>query len=192
MIVQERSTHGTPHGAATSRWRGPGWYRAALYMVIATFLLMALVFGSVILPAKAVIMNVLGIGATLGFLTAVGPISTDMYLPAFPALEASLRTPQGSAQITLATWFVGLAVGQLTQGSLSDRFGLWIGFHNCDQPTYFAMVEGYAKALGLPMEREALLARAKEWTITRGSRSGRVAWQFALDMAGELGVKVQA
>ncbi|WP_043835783.1 ATP-binding protein [Muricoccus aerilatus] len=76
--------------------------------------------------------------------------------------------------------------------SLSDRFGLWIGFHNCDQPTYFAMVEGYAKALGLPIETEALLARAKEWTITRGSRSGRVAWQFALDMAGELGVKVKA
>lgn len=59
----------------------------------------------------------------LGFLAAVGPISTDMYLPAFPAIEASLRTPEGSAQITLATWFVGLAVGQLTQGSLSDRFG---------------------------------------------------------------------
>jgi predicted AAA+ superfamily ATPase len=76
--------------------------------------------------------------------------------------------------------------------SLSDRFGLWIGFHNCDQPTYFAMVEGYAKALGLPVERDVLLARAKEWTITRGSRSGRVAWQFALDMAGELGVKVAA
>ncbi|WP_458096840.1 ATP-binding protein [Roseomonas sp. WA12] len=76
--------------------------------------------------------------------------------------------------------------------SLSDRFGLWIGFHNCDQPTYFAMVEGYARALGLPIERDALLARAKEWTITRGARSGRVAWQFALDMAGELGVKVKA
>jgi predicted AAA+ superfamily ATPase len=76
--------------------------------------------------------------------------------------------------------------------SLSDRFGLWIGFHNCDQPTYFAMVEGYAKALGLPVQRDVLLARAKEWTITRGSRSGRVAWQFALDMAGELGVKVAA
>ena len=59
----------------------------------------------------------------LGFLTAVGPLSTDMYLPSFPALEASLRTPEGSAQITLATWFVGLAVGQLTQGTLSDRFG---------------------------------------------------------------------
>ena len=59
----------------------------------------------------------------LGFLTAVGPISTDMYLPAFPSIEASLRTAEGSAQITLATWFVGLAFGQLTQGSLSDRFG---------------------------------------------------------------------
>ena len=59
----------------------------------------------------------------LGFLTAVGPISTDMYLPAFPALEAALGAGVGSAQITLATWFVGLAVGQLTQGSLADRFG---------------------------------------------------------------------
>jgi DHA1 family bicyclomycin/chloramphenicol resistance-like MFS transporter len=59
----------------------------------------------------------------LGFLTAVGPISTDMYLPAFPALEAALHAPDGSAQITLATWFGGLAVGQITQGSLSDRFG---------------------------------------------------------------------
>ena len=59
----------------------------------------------------------------LGFLTAVGPISTDMYLPAFPALEASLGSGEGSAQVTLATWFAGLAVGQLTQGSLADRFG---------------------------------------------------------------------
>ena len=59
----------------------------------------------------------------LGFLTAVGPISTDMYLPAFPTIEASLHTVEGSAQLTLATWFVGLAVGQVTQGSLSDRFG---------------------------------------------------------------------
>ena len=59
----------------------------------------------------------------LGFLTAVGPLSTDMYLPAFPAIEASYGMPQGSAQITLATWFAGLAVGQITQGTLSDRFG---------------------------------------------------------------------
>jgi DHA1 family bicyclomycin/chloramphenicol resistance-like MFS transporter len=59
----------------------------------------------------------------LGFLTAVGPISTDMYLPAFPALEIDLGAPVGSAQITLATWFAGLALGQVTQGTLSDRFG---------------------------------------------------------------------
>ena len=59
----------------------------------------------------------------LGFLTAVGPLTTDMYLPAFPSIEASFGTAPGTAQITLATWFVGLAVGQLTQGSLSDRYG---------------------------------------------------------------------
>ena len=59
----------------------------------------------------------------LGFLTAVGPISTDMYLPAFPAIEASLGGQPGTAQLTLATWFLGLAFGQITQGTLSDRFG---------------------------------------------------------------------
>jgi len=59
----------------------------------------------------------------LGFLTAVGPITTDMYLPAFPAIEASLHAPTGTAQITLATWFAGLAIGQPTQGTLSDRYG---------------------------------------------------------------------
>ena len=59
----------------------------------------------------------------LGFLTAIGPLTTDMYLPAFPAIEAGLHTPMGSAQITLAAWFVGLAVGQMTQGVLADRFG---------------------------------------------------------------------
>jgi predicted AAA+ superfamily ATPase len=74
--------------------------------------------------------------------------------------------------------------------SLSDRFGLWIGFHNCDQPTYFAMVEGYVGALNIPIGQEELHARAKEWTVTRGARSGRVAWQFVMDLAGDLGVKV--
>ncbi len=59
----------------------------------------------------------------LGFLTATGPLSTDMYLPAFPAIEASLGVPAGSAQITLSAWFVGLAIGQLLQGMLADRFG---------------------------------------------------------------------
>jgi DHA1 family bicyclomycin/chloramphenicol resistance-like MFS transporter len=59
----------------------------------------------------------------LGFLIAVGPVSTDMYLPAFPAIEASVGGRPGSAQLTLATWFAGLAIGQITQGTLSDRFG---------------------------------------------------------------------
>ncbi len=59
----------------------------------------------------------------LGFLTAVGQSTTDMYLPAFPAIEASFGAPSGSAQLTLAAWFAGLAVGQMTQGTLSDRFG---------------------------------------------------------------------
>ena len=59
----------------------------------------------------------------LGFLTAIGPLSTDMYLPAFPAIEHGLGVPHGSAEVTLASWFVGLAFGQLAQGTLSDRFG---------------------------------------------------------------------
>ena len=71
--------------------------------------------------------------------------------------------------------------------SLSDRFGLWIGFHNCDQDAFFAMVDGYADELALPITRDALHAAANEWSVTRGSRSGRVAWQFIQDLAGRLG-----
>ncbi len=68
--------------------------------------------------------------------------------------------------------------------SLSDRFGLWIGFHGCDQNAYHEMVRGYAKALGLQIADEILIARANEWSITRGARSGRVAWQYIQDIAG--------
>ena len=71
--------------------------------------------------------------------------------------------------------------------SLSDRFGLWLGFHNADQATYFAMVEGYADHFGLGLSSEELHRRANEWSVTRGARSGRVAWQFIQDLAGELG-----
>ena len=70
--------------------------------------------------------------------------------------------------------------------SLSDRFGLWIGFHSCGQDDYFAMVEGYAAALALPITAIDLHAQAAEWSITRGGRSGRVAWQFTQDLAGRL------
>lgn len=74
--------------------------------------------------------------------------------------------------------------------SLSDRFGLWLGFHVCDQDTYFAIVESYATRLGLDITTEQLQAEAKEWTMTRGSRSGRVAWQFIQDLAGRQGTKI--
>jgi predicted AAA+ superfamily ATPase len=73
--------------------------------------------------------------------------------------------------------------------SLSDRFGIWLGFHNCDQETFFAMVDGYANSMGLPIAPEDLHAQAVEWSVTRGARSGRVAWQFIQDAAGRLGVK---
>jgi predicted AAA+ superfamily ATPase len=73
--------------------------------------------------------------------------------------------------------------------SLSDRFGLWVGFHNCDQDTFFAMIEGYAGAMALPVGPEELRAAAVEWSVTRGGRSGRVAWQFIQEMAGRMGVK---
>ena len=73
--------------------------------------------------------------------------------------------------------------------SLSDRFGLWLGFHRCDQDTYLRMVAAYAQAWRLPATPEALRADAIEWSVTRGARSGRVAWQFIQDAAGRMGVE---
>ena len=74
--------------------------------------------------------------------------------------------------------------------SLSDRFGLWLGFHNCDQPTYLAMVRGYCDAYGLDVDDDTLRARAIEWSATRGARSGRVAIQLVRQLAGEQGKTV--
>jgi predicted AAA+ superfamily ATPase len=71
--------------------------------------------------------------------------------------------------------------------SLSDRFGLWLGFHNVDQDTYQAIVRGYARHFDLRLPEDQLKAEANEWSITRGARSGRVAWQFIQDLAGRLG-----
>ncbi len=76
--------------------------------------------------------------------------------------------------------------------SLSDRFGLWLGFHNCDQPTFLAMIDGYAANFALPINADDLHAQALEWSVTRGARSGRVAWQFVQEMAGRLGVAAKA
>jgi predicted AAA+ superfamily ATPase len=71
--------------------------------------------------------------------------------------------------------------------SLSDRFGLWLGFHKCSQDDYLAMVKGYAEHHALGVDPEQLTHEALEWATTRGSRSGRVAWQFVQDLAGRLG-----
>ena len=75
--------------------------------------------------------------------------------------------------------------------SLSDRFGLWLGFHACDQDTYLAMIEGYAAHFGLRTPPETLRAEALEWAITRGARSGRTAWHFIQDLAGRLGTEMR-
>lgn len=74
--------------------------------------------------------------------------------------------------------------------SLSDRFGLWLGFHPCDQDEYLAMIRGYCDAHGVTIDDDTLRAEAIEWQATRGSRSGRVAWQYFTDLAGRQGVKI--
>ncbi|HEX9461372.1 MAG TPA: ATP-binding protein [Alphaproteobacteria bacterium] len=75
--------------------------------------------------------------------------------------------------------------------SLSDRFGIWLGFHNVDQDTYFTIIEGYARRYGIDIPREQLEAEANEWSVTRGSRSGRVAWQFIQELAGRSGRRLE-
>jgi hypothetical protein len=74
--------------------------------------------------------------------------------------------------------------------SLSDRFGLWIGFYSCSQDTYLNIVEAYVKRYKLDISPEDLKKKAIEWQITRGARSGRVAWQFIQDLAGKMGKKL--
>ena len=73
--------------------------------------------------------------------------------------------------------------------SLSDRFGLWLGFHKCSQDDYLEMVSGYARHFGLDYPADALRAESLEWATTRGARSGRTAWQYIQDLAGRLGKK---
>lgn len=75
--------------------------------------------------------------------------------------------------------------------SLSDRFGLWLGFHPCDQDEYLAMIRGYCAAHNLTIAEDTLRSEAIEWQATRGARSGRVAWQFFTDLAGRHGVSLR-
>jgi predicted AAA+ superfamily ATPase len=74
--------------------------------------------------------------------------------------------------------------------SLSDRFGLWLGFHRCSQDEYLAMVSGYIAHFKISVDDETLRREALEWATTRGSRSGRVAWQYVQDLAGRSGVSL--
>ncbi|MCC0024566.1 MAG: DUF815 domain-containing protein, partial [Hyphomicrobiaceae bacterium] len=74
--------------------------------------------------------------------------------------------------------------------SLSDRFGLWLGFHNCDQDTYFAMIEGYVQYYAIPAAADDWRKGAVEWAQLRGGRSGRVAMQFVRQLAGEHGISL--
>ena len=74
--------------------------------------------------------------------------------------------------------------------SLSDRFGLWIGFHNMDQDTFLAIIEGYCNEFKISFEKNKLKSEALEWSITRGARSGRVAWQFFQDLASRENIKI--
>ena len=75
--------------------------------------------------------------------------------------------------------------------SLSDRFGLWLGFHPCDQDEYLAMVRGYCDAYGIEISSDDMRAEAIEWQQTRGNRSGRVAWQYFVDLAGRRGRQIE-
>jgi len=74
--------------------------------------------------------------------------------------------------------------------SLSDRFGLWLGFHKCNQDEYLSMVQGYVAHFGIPVDAETMRREALEWSTTRGARSGRTAWQYVQDVAGRLGVSL--
>jgi len=75
--------------------------------------------------------------------------------------------------------------------SLSDRFGLWLGFHACTQGAFLAMIRGYCDAYGIAIDEASLRAEAIEWSQTRGGRSGRVAWQYFTDLAGRRGVRLE-
>ena len=87
---------------------------------------------------------------------------------------------------------VGINPGESVEEkiSLSDRFGLWLGFHSCDQNQYLEMIRRYCEAYELKIDKEVLRAEAVEWQATRGARSGRVAWQFFVDLAGRHGVLI--
>ena len=130
--------------------------------------------------------------ATFIFLTvALDMVAMGMIAPVLPRLIADFLHGDASSAARMlglfGTVFAGIQfVFSPVLGSLSDRFGLWLGFHSCNQEDYLAMVVGYAVHLGLSCDSELLEREALEWAITRGARSGRTAWQYIQDLAGRL------
>jgi DHA1 family bicyclomycin/chloramphenicol resistance-like MFS transporter len=121
----------------------------------------------------------------LGFLQAVGPISTDMYLPAFPAMEASFHVPDGGAQITLGTWILGIALGQLAQGSLTDRFGrrapllvgtivYTIGSAGCALSGSIPVMSGWRFVAAIGASASMVIPRAIVRDIAEGHEAARL------------------
>jgi DHA1 family bicyclomycin/chloramphenicol resistance-like MFS transporter len=121
----------------------------------------------------------------LGFLQAVGPLSTDMYLPAFPAIEASLHAAAGTAQITLGSWIVGLALGQLVQGALSDRFGrrgplvagtliYTVGAVGCALAPSIAVLSAWRLLAAFGASASMVIPRAIVRDVTQGRDSARL------------------
>ncbi len=127
----------------------------------------------------------------LGFLQAVGPISTDMYLPAFPAIEASLHSAAGTAQITLGTWILGLSLGQLVQGALADRFGrraplllgtmiYTIGSVGCALSPSIAFLSAWRFVAAFGASASMVVPRAIVRDVTEGHGAARVMAQLIL------------
>ncbi len=127
----------------------------------------------------------------LGFLQAVGPVSTDMYLPAFPAIEASLGAPSGSAQITLGTWILGLSLGQLVQGALSDRFGrrspilvgtliYTLGSAGCALSPSIAVLSAWRFLAAFGASASAVIPRAIVRDISEGHDAARLMGRLIL------------
>ena len=123
-------------------------------------------------------------------MSALQPIALNLLAPAAPALSRHFGSSYATIQLALTFFLVAVALTQLVSGPLSDRFGLWLGFHNGTQDQYFEMVRGYVAHHKLKIKDDELIAQALEWSMTRGARSGRVAWQFIEDLAGELGQRL--
>ena len=129
--------------------------------------------------------------ATLILLCALSVLPLSLFLPSLPAIARDLHADYALVALSLGGYAAVAASLEFVMGPLSDRFGLWLGFHNCSQDTFFEMVRAYARHFGLAIADEELIAGAVEWSMTRGGRSGRVAWQYIQDVAGRLGVGLE-